>query len=294
MKSKYIQQYRILVKSNFLLFFLFISFGIISCSEEVDLVLDEGFTRLVVEGQISTDTTRHLIKIRTSSSYFYTEIPPVVSGASVKITDGTNVFNLTEMPVGSGNYYTDSTVFGSIGKNYQLLIDNVDIDKNGKNESYSGQDKILPAWQLDSVVAKYKQRKDGSEGYEVLAFGTEPGGHSDFYMWSYYINGKLGSDSLYKSSSTDDQFFNGIYVPGVPIFNFIEANEGDTLLIETQSISEDYYKFTFALFTEAFFGGGGIMGPPANVPSNVKENAMGYFKTFAVTRNTCIVPKKAK
>jgi hypothetical protein len=273
--------------------FFVISSGLISCTEEVNLKLDDGFTRIVVEGDFSTDTTKHIVKLRTTSSYFYSQNPPVVSGASVNITDGTQIFNLTEIPSGSGNYYTDSTIYGLIGKNYTLNINNVDIDKNGKNESYKADGYIFPKWQIDSIRAFYKENEDGTPGYEIRGYGVEPGEHNDYYLWNYYINGKLGSDSLYKTFIADDRFFNGVVMPGVPIFEFIEAKEGDTIIVETNSISQDYYKFTFALISEALIGGG-FMGPPANVPSNVDGGAMGYFKTSAKTRNTTIIPKKKK
>lgn len=265
-----------------------------SCSEEVDLKLDDGFIRLVVDAQLSTDTTKHLVTLRTTSSYFIQQNPPVVSGAKVSISDGISVVSLQEIPAGSGNYYTDSTYYGVIGKNYTLTIEDVDVNDDGKMEKYFATDRIYPSWQLDSAVAVFKERKDGTKGYEVLGYGKEPSGRSDCYMWQYYINGKLMSDTLYKTALTDDRFFDGIYLPGVSIFNFIEGKPGDTLTIETQAVSRSYYEFIFALFTESFYGGGGLLGPPANVPSNLNQSALGYFKTYSNTKNTYILPKLQK
>lgn len=265
-----------------------------SCSEEVDLKLENGFIRLVVDAQLSTDTTKHLVTLRTTSSYFVQQNPPVVSGAIVKISDGNSIITLNEIPLGSGNYYTDSTFFGLIGKSYTLTIEEVDVNDDGKKEKYQATDRIFPSWQMDSTVAVFKERKDGTKGYEVLGYGTEPGGRSDCYMWQYYINGKLMSDTLFKTALTDDRFFDGIYLPGVSIFGFIEGKPGDTLTIETQAVSRNFYDFIFALFTESFYGGGGLLGPPANVPSNLNQSALGYFKTYSSTKNTYILPKLQK
>lgn len=288
-----IKHIRIFQNIYFVLLIL-ISFVFSSCSEEVDLELDEGFTRLVVDGYISTDTTSHCIQLRTSSSYFFSQTPPVLSGANVEISDGSQTFVLTEKPLGSGNYYTDSTVFGLVGKRYTLSVKNVDLLKDGNKKSFTASEILNPAWQPDSISTNPKVSREGLDGYEILLYGKEAGEHTDFYFWNYYVNGKLGSDTLYKTAFSDDQFFNGLYVEGVPIFNFIEAKEGDTILVETMSISSDFYKFAYSLVIEAMYGGGGIMGPPANVPSNIKQSGLGYFGARAICRNTFIIPKKTQ
>ena len=279
------------LKYNIILF-VFISLVFASCSEEVELELDKSFTRIVVDGQISTDTLAHCIRLRTSSSYFYNQTPPVLSGAKVELNDGFQTFVLTEKPIGSGNYYTDSLVFGVEGRNYKLSISDVDLSKDGNKTSFLAKEYLNPGWQPDSIRTNPKVNHEGKTGYEILLFGKEPGDRADFYFWNYYVNGKLGSDTLYKTAFTDDQFFNGLYVQGFPIFNFIEAKEGDTIQVETMSISNDYYKFAYALIVEAMFGGGGIMGPPANVPTNIKEGGLGYFKATSIRRNSYIIPKK--
>ncbi|MBK7030017.1 MAG: DUF4249 family protein [Bacteroidales bacterium] len=67
-----------------------------SCTERIEIELEDDFARLVVEGAITTDTMPHTIKLTTTSSYYYNQPAPVVQHAIVSISDGTETFLLNE------------------------------------------------------------------------------------------------------------------------------------------------------------------------------------------------------
>ena len=67
-----------------------------ACTEEIDLPLKSQGTRmLVVEGQITSDTTAHQIKLSYTSDYYETG-GSEVEGAAVSVSDGTGTYQLTE------------------------------------------------------------------------------------------------------------------------------------------------------------------------------------------------------
>ena len=65
-----------------------LSLLIFSCIERIDIELDNSYTRLVVDGVITTDTMAHTIFLSESTSYYYNQPAPAVSGAEVQISDG--------------------------------------------------------------------------------------------------------------------------------------------------------------------------------------------------------------
>ena len=73
-----------------------------SCEDNVDIALDTAEPKLVIDAVIKwqkvTSGNEQKIKLTTTTD-FYTNIIPVVSGATVYITNSTNtVFNFIETP----------------------------------------------------------------------------------------------------------------------------------------------------------------------------------------------------
>ena len=48
-------------------------------------------------------------------------------------------------------------------------------------------------------------------------------------------------------------------------------------------ISKEQYEHNTALMLETDWGGGPFSGPPANVPSNISNGALGFFSANAVS-----------
>jgi len=267
-----------------------------SCEEKIDLELDESFTRIVVEGEITTDQKAHLVKLSTSSSYFYNEQAPTVSDAEVSIADDQgNVFLLTEIPNGSGMYYTDSLVAGVVGNTYTLLIEGVDIDGDGKEEVYEASEQLMPQLPLDSLTFEYTETmiRGGQEikGYAVNIWGQENPTPGDYYQWRYYKNGKLETDTISEYAFVDDGLVNGNYIIGFTVF-VAQAQPGDTILVESRSMTKEYYEFVVSFLVETVWSGGGFGGPPANIKTNVSNGGMGWFNASYVSRVEGIIPDK--
>jgi hypothetical protein len=264
---------------------LWISAG---CREKIELTLDSTFTRLVVEGSITDETKAHRIVLTYSSDYFFSETPPPATGAVVEISDGSQVFLLTE--VAPGIYETEPTVKGIHGREYTLTIRGLDVNGNGNPETYTAKDLLKPVMILDSIVVEKQLPLTNPPLFKVRGWGQEPASPDDCYQWRYSLNGTLQTDTLDKTIFVDDTFVNGSYLPGLTMFMDIKAVTGDTVRVETISLSRPYYDFLVTLMLETSWNQGGGAGPPANVKGNMSNGALGYFNASAVSVSTAIVP----
>ena len=69
-----------------------------SCTERIDIELESTFTRLVVYGEITTDTAIHAVRLTKTTDYYYNQPAPEVSDALVSISDGSSIYLLKENP----------------------------------------------------------------------------------------------------------------------------------------------------------------------------------------------------
>ena len=262
-----------------------------SCTEKMDIELDNSYTRLVVEGRFSTDTTVHQIKLTKTSSYFYNDVAPTVSGAVVTIDDGITTIPLTESITRPGVYETASNVFGVIGKTYRLLIKNVDIDKNGVFEEYSANSTIYPINTIDSIAMEYKT---DFKAWEVKVYVIDPP-TEDYYLFNVYKNNKLITDTITEPLITDDKFFNGNYTNGIGV-GYLEDEKpdekafvGDTIGLEIWRINKDFHKFMTELQDATRPSTPLFSGPPSNAKGNISNGAVGYFAAYSISRKRGVI-----
>lgn len=277
-----------------LVFILLVAFGAISfpsCTEKIDIELDDSYTRLVVDGAITTDTLRHTIKLSRSSSYFYNEPAPVVENAVVSISDGENLFSLTE--TSPGTYQTDDGVFGIPGRIYTL---NIQLKEPlGNHSEYTASSTLYGVSELDSVGLLFHPEW-GREGiWEVKCYVQEPP-TVDYYRFLIYKNMQLLSDSIPEWFVIDDKLFNGSYTNGASVGYLSQGNPneglrpGDVVTVEVNNIGEDYINFIWEVQSEVRGSNPLFTGPPANVKGNISNGAIGFFAAYSTTRKSAVVP----
>jgi hypothetical protein len=277
--------------TGFVLLIALLSILIFSCVERINIELDSSYTRLVVDGSLSTDTMSHIVRLSTTTSYYYNQPAPAVTGADLKISDGTNIYSLTENS--PGEYHTDSSVYGEPGKTYTLDIKLAAAI--GGYTDYSATSKLYPVSHLDSLSLDF--HPDWSENgiWEVKCYVQDPPSE-DFYRFLVSKNSKMLSDTLDDWFVTDDRFFNGNYAYGAPIA-YLEQNKndeilkgGDTIMVEMNSIGGDFANFILEAQSEVRGSNPLFSGPPANVKGNVNNGASGFFSAYSVSRAYTIVP----
>jgi hypothetical protein len=259
-----------------------------SCTKVIDFDLNSSMPRLVVEGSITTETKSHIVKLTKTSSYYYNQIAPVVSGAEVTISDGTNTFVLTEEPVGSGIYKTANNVKGEIDKTYTLTI-------VSEGETYTASSKLAEVAPIDSIDVKQKFESFFGEvdsSYTLSLWATEPAGSEpDYYFWKYSINNVPQTDTLRKLTFQADDMINGSIVADVPVYsipqNYIHV--GDTVTLFQYSTDKKYLDFVMGFMYETAWRGSPFDGPPANAPTNISNGAVGYFYASDVSKKDRII-----
>jgi hypothetical protein len=266
--------------------------GFSSCTERIDVELNETYTRLIVEGNLTTDTMAHLFVLSKTTSYFYNQPAPAVENASVSITD--NLGNRVQLEEKEpGKYYTPASFFGLPNRTYELQIDlEEEINENSRYEAQSA----IPAPRPIDSIGMELNKNFGKEGFWIVKlFATDPGGVENFYQFRVFRNDTLLSDSLSKVNFTDDKLFDGnfTYGIGVAFFNNLRPDQrfrvGDTVVLEMGCITKEHYTFMNNVIQSTSFQNPLFGGPPANVIGNISNGAFGYFSAFSTSYSQIIL-----
>lgn len=252
-----------------------------SCTEKINLDLGSTYTRLVVDGAITSDTMAHVVKLTTTTDFYYDRPAPGVKGADVTITDGTNIYVLQEDTLNPGTYKTLPDVYGEPGKTYTLKI-HLKEAING-NSDYQASCTMQPVNPIDSITLVYRANW---KIWEIDCYALDPP-RVDFYMFNTYKNGIKLTDTINKVGITDDRLFNGSYTNGAAV-GFLrteiareDPHPGDTITVQIAGITREYYYFIYDVQIESGYKNPLISGPPANIKGNVSNGAIGFFAAYS-------------
>ena len=269
---------------------LLLGISIWNCTERIDVEVDSSYTRLVVEGYLTTDTTAHSVRLTTTSDYFYNHPAPAVSDAVVMIDDGDQAHILSEsIP---GLYLTSENFYGIPGKTYTLHISGVDVDGNGETEEYTASSVLNPVNPIDSVKLRYFDAF-WVTGYEVQVYAWDSP-RRDWYSFKVHKNGILLTDTLSEMIVQNDEFFNGNYTYGITsqFLSNDKAEEvvkiGDSITFEINGITEDYYNYIVEAQSKVFIQTPLFSGPPANIRTNLDNGAVGFFAAYSVNYSSTV------
>ncbi|HEY3390068.1 MAG TPA: DUF4249 family protein, partial [Prolixibacteraceae bacterium] len=265
----------------------------LGCRENIDNIqLDSTRPRLVIEGYVSTDTTRQMVKLSLLGDALNKEPIKVVSNALITISDGTTTYQLTEDQTKKGTYYTAPDVYGIPGRTYSLLIKNVDINNDQVMEEYTAQSLLKRLNPIDSIHLVYNNLERDRRGWSINLYTLDPGQGRNFYLIKVLKNNHLLTDSIFKYSIFDNNSFEGKYFDGFPVYNLREDRKeekliaGDTVTVELFGITEDYYSFIYSYITDYYPKVPIFSGPSANIPTNIQpiDDAVGVFAAYSIKR----------
>jgi hypothetical protein len=276
-----------------LLFFIPLLISILSCTERINVELGESYTRLVIDGSLSTDTGYCTINLTHTADYFYNAPIPRVTNANVTLSNGDTTIQLHETEPGkSGIYKSDTSFHGKIGTTYTVNVDLAQPIGGGSN--YTGISLLPGVTHLDSTAAVLHEDW-GPEGvWEVKVYAQEPANEVNYYMFNLYRNGKLWSDTITKVVVSDDSFISGSYINGLGTFYINNQNAwetlypGDIITLKMSGITKEYYNYVnevkSAGFNIPFF-----VGPPANVVGNISNGGVGFFAAYSNSYASAVV-----
>lgn len=264
-----------------------------SCTDVVDVELDDETPNLVIEGSLdwyidengTLDGSEQTITLSMSSPYFSQDEITYVTGASVVVTNDSTGENYIFQDQNNGTYYTNT--FEPVEN--QTFTLHVEYD----GETYEGSDTFLPG----SLIEYYGQStEDGFDNdlIEINIYYQDDETVDNYYLIDYYRQG----DVLSYKETNSDEFTNGNLV-----YDFFELDDdddieplqpGDVVDIYLHSLSEAYYNYMSILLYQADGTGNPFAAIPVALHGNCKntsggKDAYGYFRTTQVHKITYTV-----
>jgi hypothetical protein len=242
------------------------------CTKVIDIDLNSADPQLVVEANISDDSTeRAEVRINQSVNFDQSNSFPAVRSAFVTILDQTD--NVTDtLKETSAGIYQSAKMTGKTEHTYVLSI------KTG-DKTLTSTARIPRKVALIDIEMR-SQSLFGNTSYLIIPKFTDLKGVGDYYRFILTTNNKLKNDVAVLSDELGDGSPNGR-----PIFRGASSSDttddllkvGDTIQLEMQCIDKGVYQF----FNTLNSGGGGAPGggtTPASPVTNIKgTGVLGYF-----------------
>ena len=246
-----------------------------SCTEKIELDLDNATPKIIIEGSISNYFDNHRVTITKSQDYYNFNLPEAVENAEVQIISQQDTFNLFEVAKG---VYITGYIKGIPGNTYTLVV-------NIENHIFSAQSTMPPEPVIDSI--KFEPNEDKPDVFDVLLYTQEPP-EDNYYYWGLMKDRYLVTTSLDKLRFANDDLINGNYLSGLKV-HAIEAEPGSRVTLIMASIPGDYFNYCLSILKETKYSDSPFEPAPSNPETNIKGSAFGFFHAYSETSMTRIV-----
>jgi hypothetical protein len=280
-----------------------------SCEQDLNIEIKTNDKRLLVDGEFTNDTVVHSIRLCCAGSFITGEPQTIVSGAKIYVTDGIETFYYIENKDTLGLYQTVGKVGGKGGHNYTLSITNIDIDNDGKMDSYTANSLMPVPLEFYSLVSSRGLNHDGNMAVNNYAYYKLYYNGPDYVyplaLVNNYIRYGTITDRLGTGEITRDE--NEFKVPkvlnpgsfrnGMSYFSISSKNstvvKGDIISFICFSLTAEQYEFLeeFDNNTSSSnqLNSGNIYDQlkiPTNLPTNIEpaNKAAGYFFVYSISK----------
>jgi hypothetical protein len=248
-----------------------------SCEDVINVDLNTAAPRLVIDAAINwqkgTDGSIQKIILSTTTD-FYSNVIPKVSGANVSIKNSSNV-NYIFSETSTAGEYQCTTFKPVIGETYVLTV-------SYKGETYTATETMQSVTPIDAIQQKNNSGFTGKD-YEIEVNFKDPLA-KNFYMVKFFAE-------IFKAPSygiIGDEYTNGNEKSWS--YSDPDLKQGTKIAITHYGISESYYNYMNKLISIASSSGGGspFQTPPATVRGNIVNQtnsdnyALGYFSLSEV------------
>lgn len=274
-----------------------------ACEDVIDVELLEGETALVVDAWVDNLAREQVISLTLSQPFFDNSLPTGIEDAVVTIQrsdDSQIVFTHR----GDGQYIYDgtTTTIGEIGEVLDLSIVYQGV-------TYSATSRINRVPTIDSIGVEFRENEIFSpDGLYAQFFSREPVGLGDTYWIRTFANGDFLNSAQELNIAFDAGFDGGAGVDGIifippirELTNRLDGNglpipyiEGDTVLVEIHSISNEGFRFLETARDQISNGDNGLFSiPQANTRTNVTAEGgltvLGFFNVAGVSESTRVI-----
>ncbi len=254
-----------------------------SCSEIIEININDSHPQLVVEASIGRGEPAIVILTR-SVNLFHTGSFPPVSGAVITISDiEGNSEILSEINPG---IYTSVNLKGESGQTYFLNVENEaeTISSSGRIPEHVPVDSFRVVNSIYPGGGPAVLPNQTADFYEVYVTYTDPVDKQNYYRIVLTVNGTIsGNNYVY-----DDRLTNGNQVENLLVVYNPELKTGDSITVEVQCISKPAYEYFKSMGGSS--GGPGSSSSPANPYTNLQGAILGFFNPHTVERLQYIIP----
>lgn len=231
--------------------------------------------KIVVEAQISNIDKYYYVSIAKTANPNDSISQYPFSDARVIVSD--NQGNSELLSLVAPGIYTGNEIMATPNTEYSLLVQIDDTE-------YTAVDVM----QMSAVVSK-------TEIKYIDKFVPEEGNYIKLYIQkeknrtSYYKLEITKNDSLFNGYN-DMIIFEDTYA--VETFEYLipyAFQYNDSVIIDLHKISSEMYKYYFELSKQTNNTFRYIQAPMQNPPTNINNNALGYFQVSAITRLNILI-----
>lgn len=256
--------------------------SLVSCEKETSWTLHTSDSNyIVVDGLITNENKIQQIKL-TKPYTFDNDSPAVVSGASLVVSSNDKIYYFHEDQENPGTYLSNDLFAAKINREYSLLISYENKIVTSKARMAVGAEFIFLRYTLDKDSRLYKITWVANPFnalrpamYEILLDWSAVAGYENLTYDETHAR------LLYYSLPTID--VSQIFAPDMESIRF---PSGTTITERKYSLTTEHAAYLRALLSETTWQGGLFNTAPANLPTNLSGNGMGYFGICAVTQKT--------
>ena len=265
----------------FTLFSLLFVLLFLSCDKVVELDLENGDPKIVIDAEIiwekGTSGNQQSIKITRMAPY-YSPTTPKVSGAQVRVENSKgDVFTFNESEPG---LYVCTNFVPAIDMEYKLFV-NVD------GQTLTATEKLIAVPPVEKIDQEFMADVTGEDLIVVTFYYKDPANQANYYLTDYK------SDILPypEYTSTSDEFVNGNEINEK--FTDTDLKPGKVLDITHRGVSKNFYNYMNLILEVT------NSNPFAATPGNIRGNivnttnannfALGYFRVCEANKINYVV-----
>lgn len=264
-----LKKYTIMNKTLALISLLFV-FSFTSCEDVVNLDLETGETKLVVDAEIiwkkGTNGNEQTIKVSKTAPY-YSGSTPKVSGAQVRVENSNgDVFTFNETEAG---VYKCTNFVPVIDMEYKLFV-------QAEDQSFTAVEKLTSVTPINKIEQKMVPDFGGEDVIELTFYYNDPADQRNFYVTDYQSEFLIYPEY----EITDDEFYNGNEIS--TRYSHEDMKTGNTVIITHRGVSKNFFNY-MKLILEAS-SSNPFLVPPGNIRGNIVNTtnannyALGYFR----------------
>jgi len=275
-----------------------------SCQQPMDIEIKTNEKRLLVDGEFTTDSVIHTIRLNCPSNLVTGQSQAAVSGATIYITDNIDTYYYIENKNTPGLYQTPNKCCGKGGHTYTLTITNIDIENDGKMESYTAKSLMPVPLKFDSLVSSRGLNTDGKMAVNNWAYYKLFYNGPDFIYKFELLNNdsimtitdRLGTGEI--AGSKYDWVVPKVFNPGSFKKNSSYLSitstvvKGDTITFICYNFTEAQFEFLKEFDNNTDSGNPLIdnifdqLRIPKNLPTNIEPSnkTAGYFFIYSVSK----------